>query len=340
MISLNSQQKELLFDYCMGLTSEQESAQAQELVFSNEEAAKFVTSIKASLSPLESIIPEECPAELAEGTIWRIKQTLRTSQVGLNELLKAEQKRKTDWGWGRDIFARLATAAVFVIVGSALLTGGKMATSYARQMSWQTKCGGSQMAGLFTGLSNYRNDNNGQMPTLAAAPGSPWWKVGDQGSENVSNTRRMWILVRKGYLEPNDFICPTYKPCTSNYNAKEYNDFPNRNLVTYSFRIGCPKAGLEKMSRQVIIADMSPMFANVSASEKELLINISDALLKRNSPNHGGRGQNVLFCDGSVVFVKERTVDVSLDDIYTIQGKQTYQGVEVPDSEADAFLAP
>jgi prepilin-type processing-associated H-X9-DG protein len=338
MISLNQQQKQLLFDYCIGLTSEQETAQAQELVFSNGEAAKFVASIKASLSPLESITPEECPDELAEGTLWRIKQTLRTSQVGLNQLLAAEQKRKT--GFWRDIFGRLATAAVFVIVGSALFTGGKMAASYARQMSWQTKCG-AQMAGLFTGLSNYKNDNNGQMPTLASAPGAPWWRVGDQGSENVSNTRKMWVLVRNGYLKPTDFMCPAQKPdCSFSYKPKDYNDFPNRNLVTYSFRIGCPKAGMGKMSRQVIIADMSPIFANVSASEKELIVNISEALLKQNSPNHGGRGQNVLFCDGSVVFVKGHTVDVSLDDIYTIQNTQTYQGVELPTSEADAFLAP
>jgi len=338
MISLNQQQKQLLFDYCLGITSETESAQAQELVFSNEQAAKFVTSIKSSLSPLESITPEECPDELAEGTIWRIKQTLRTSKVGLNELLKAEQKRKT--GLWHNIFGRLATAAVFVLVGSGLITGFNVATKYARQMSWQTKCG-AQMAGLFNGLSNYRNDNNGQMPTLASAPGDPWWKVGYQGPENVSNTRKMWILVRNEYVKPDAFMCPTTKPsCSFSCKPKDYNDFPNRNLVTYSFRIGCPKVGLEKMGRQVIIADVSPIFANVSSSEKELIVNISDALLKRNSPNHGGRGQNVLFCDGSVVFVKGRTVDVSLDDIYTIQNTQTYQGVELPASEADAFLAP
>ena len=338
MISLNSQQKELLFDYCIGLTSEQETAQAQELVFSNGEAAKFVASIKASLSPLESITPEECPDELAEGTIWRIKQTLRTSQVGLNQLLAAEQKRKT--GLWHNIFGRLATAAVFVFVGAGVITGWNIATNYARQMSWQTKCG-AQMAGLFNGLSNYRNDNNGQMPTLASASGDPWWKVTYQGPENVSNTRKMWVLVKKNYVEPDAFMCPSTKPSSSSkYNAKEYNDFPRRNLVTYSFRIDCPKAGLEKMGRQVIIADMSPIFANVSSSEKALIINISDALLKQNSPNHGGRGQNVLFCDGSVAFTKNRYVDISLDDIYTIQNTQTYHGVELPASEADAFLAP
>lgn len=336
MTSLNNQQKELLFDYSLGITSETESSQAQELVFSNEQAAKFVASIKASLSPLESITPGECPDELAEGTLWRIRQTLRTSKVGLNQLLAAEQKRKT--GLWHEIFVRLAMAAVFVLVGSGLITGGRMAASYARQMSRQTQCG-AQMAGLFSGLSNYKNDNNGQMPTLAASPGTPWWKVGDQGSENVSNTRRMWVLVKNGYLEPNDFICPTY-PRNFDCNAREYKDFPNRTFVTYSFRIGCPKAGLEKMGRQIIIADMSPVFANVSASEKPLIVNLNDALLKQNSPNHGGRGQNTLFCDGSVVFVKGRTVDVSLDDIYTIQNTKTYQGVGLPASDADAFLAP
>ena len=137
-------------------------------------------------------------------------------------------------------------------------------------------------------------------------------------------------------------MCPATKPSSNfNCNAKEYNDFPKRYLVTYSFRIGCPNAaGLEKMGRQVIIGDMSPIFMNVSANEKELNISLSDALMKNNSPNHGGRGQNVLFCDGSVVFAKGRTVDASLDDIYTIQGRQTYQGIEVPTSEADIFLAP
>jgi prepilin-type processing-associated H-X9-DG protein len=339
MITLNNQQKELLFDYCLGIASEAESAQAQELVFSNEQAAKFVNSIKASLSPLESIIPPECPAELADGTIWRIKQTLRTSHAGLNELLKAEQKPKT--GFLHDIFGRLATAAVFVIVGFTLITGFNVATNYARQMSWQTKCG-SQMAGLFNGLSNYKNDNNGQMPALASAAGSPWWKVGDQGSEDVSNTRRMWVLARNGYLKHDAFMCPATKPaCEFSCNPKEYNDFPKRIFVTYSFRVGCPKPGLEQMGRQVIMADMSPIFVNVSAAERqELNVSLSDALMKRNSPNHGERGQNVLFCDGSVVFVKGRTVDVSMDDIYTIQGRQNYQGVEVPTSEADIFLAP
>jgi prepilin-type processing-associated H-X9-DG protein len=337
MILLSEQQKQLLFDYCLGLTSEQESAQAQELVFSNEQAAGFVSSVKASLSPLESITPEACPDELAEGTIWRAMQAVRTSRVQLNELIAAEQRRKT--GFWHDIFGRLATAAVFIIVGSALITGGNLGLSYARQLSWQHQCG-AQLAGLFQSLSNYSKDNDGQMPALAAAPGSPWGRVGDQGPENVSNTRRMWILVKSKYADQNDFLCPSRKTdCPFSCNPKDYNDFPRRNLVTYSFRIGCPKSGSADVGRRVIIADMSPIFEKTLPSPSEP-VKLSDALLKQNSTNHSGRGQNVLFCDGSVQFVKSRHVDVSYDDIFTIQDMRTYQGTELPMSEADAFLAP
>ncbi len=339
MRQLSEQQKRLLFDYCLGLTTEQETAQAQELVFSNGEAAGFVASVNASLSPLDSITPEACPDELAEGTVWRAMQAVRTSRLQLNQLIAAEQHRKV--GFWRDVFVRLATAAVFIIVGSALITGGNVVSNYARQLSRQTQCGG-QLAGLFNGLSNYKNDNNGQMPALASAPGEPWWKVGYQGPENFSNTRRMWVLVKNDYAKQNAFLCPARKTdCSFSCNPKDYNDFPKRNLVTYSFRIGCPKAGSAETGRRVIIADMSPVFENLPAlSESSLNVKLIDKLLRQNSPNHNGRGQNVLFCDGSVQFIKTRHVDVSLDDIFTLQGTQTYQGTELPASEADAFLAP
>jgi prepilin-type processing-associated H-X9-DG protein len=338
MIPLNEQQKELLFDYCLGLTTELENAQIQELIFSNEQASRLVSSIKASLSPLDTIAQDECPEELAEGTVWRAQQAMRTGWLRLGELLEAEQQRKSPAkvGLWRDIFGRLATAAVFIIVGSILIGGGKVGLNYAHQRYWQHQCA-AQLGGLFNGLSNYKQDNDGQMPTVAATPGTPWWKVGYQGPENVSNTRKMWLLVRNGYAQPGDFVCPATDQ-TPSYDPREYNDFPSRTFVTYSFRIGCPQAGAAEAARRVVISDMNPLFKIIP--ERALVVKISDELLRRNSPNHNGRGQNVLFCDGSVRFIRVRHVDASLDDIFTLQNTQTYEGVELPESEADAFLAP
>ena len=158
----------------------------------------------------------------------------------------------------------------------------------------------------------------------------------------MSNTRRMWILVRNNYVKPSDFLCPAHKPvCTFTINPKDYNDFPRRSLITYSLRIGCPSLKGE-LSRKVIISDLSPVFEDAlrAHSNGPIIVKLNDELLRRNSSNHAGRGQNVLFCDGSVKFIKTRHIDSSLDDIFTIQGKDTYTGTELPASDSDAFLAP
>ncbi|MHC4352304.1 MAG: H-X9-DG-CTERM domain-containing protein, partial [Planctomycetota bacterium] len=52
------------------------------------------------------------------------------------------------------------------------------------------------------------------------------------------------------------------------------------------------------------------------------------------------RGQNVLLGDGHVEFLRTRYVDVSKDDIFTLQNTDVYQGFEVPSCETDSFLAP
>ena len=93
------------------------------------------------------------------------------------------------------------------------------------------------------------------------------------------------------------------------------------------------------------MSDMNPVFIrfrqqpdlyrNRSDFEKVLL---DDDLKKMLSPNHNQKGQNVLFCDGSVEFLDTRHYNG--DDIFTVRGVDEYTGREVPADENDTFLVP
>jgi len=343
MNALNEVQKQLLFDYSLGLTTEAQSIKALKLLSSSEEAAKIYARLKNTLSPLDAIEPEACPEDLAESTVLQLKTAFEATQLNLNglladELAKTEEpKIRSPWTFGR----RLANAAVFMIAGGIFLFTWNSVTAYARQ---KIQCQG-QMAQIFRGMNGYKADNNDTMPAVAAAAGTPWWKVGYQGKENYSNTRPIWLLVKNGYVNSSDFICPgsirgpvqQWTPSK----VKQYNDFRSRRHITYSVRVMCDKPhDNTNLSARALMADINPLFENLPDHSKPMRLKLNRKLSSRNSGNHLGRGQNVLFCDGSVKFVKSRRVGIENDDIFTIRDVTVYTGVEVPATESDAFLAP
>ncbi len=343
MTVLNDKQKQLLFDYCLGLTTEEETAEAEQLISSNSQAAQIHSKLKVALSPLKTLESESCPDELAEGTIWRLNNQARSSQLRLKQLLADEQARGTaeKGRFWKNLGETLATAAVIAFAVGVLMTF----SNYSRQKSRQMACM-AQLQRIGQGIKSYSDDHGGQLPAVATAAGAPWWKVGYQGKENYSNTRHIWLLPKGGYVNPADFICPGY--CRSKKlefvdasQAQHYNDFPSRKHVTYSFRIRC-KPGMEDLKgRKVLIADMSPLFEKLPADYSESLkLQLNKELLSRNSINHNRRGQNVLYRDGSAEFTKTRRIGVWEDDIFTLQDTNTYEGIELPSCETDAFLAP
>jgi len=135
MSLLSSQQKQLLFDYCIGLASEKETAEAEQLISSNEEAAEIHSKLKAAFAPLDSLEPEPCPDDLAEGTIWRLNNLARSSQLRLQQLLASEQSRKVSvksrfW---RNLGEMVATAAVILFIAGVLIAPLK----HARRNYWR-----------------------------------------------------------------------------------------------------------------------------------------------------------------------------------------------------------
>jgi hypothetical protein len=232
-----------------------------------------------------------------------------------------------------------------MVVGSILFTSFQATTEYARQRSKRQGCQ-FQQGYIFQGLTNYLNDNDGKHPAVATTSGAPWWKVGHQGNENHSNTRNLYILVKDGYANLSDFVCPgSESGKIIQVNASElkrFKDFPQRDCVTYSFQINSKALGNDRLQcRKVIMADRNPLFETLPDFTKPLSLRLNKSLLTLNSLNHRRRGQNVLFGDGRVEFLETRHIGISSeDDIYTLQDTDIYQGCEVPSKETDFFLAP
>jgi anti-sigma-K factor RskA len=343
MKELNRDELELIFDYCLGTADIQQREKAHQLIDSSPEAADFCSKVQASIGPLDEWTVEPCPDRLVESTISYVNQAVQSSQAKLGELLAFEESRTPAprpalWV---NIGRRLAMAAVFMIVGSVALK----TIQYMRYYAVRTQCQ-AQLAGLANGISNYSADYNGRLPMVAISTGSPWWKVGDPGQDNVSNTRHIWLLVKGGYVGPNEFLCPGAKtgqlePITDKQ-AKELFDFPNRKYIPYSLRLICEKPpSASSLGRKLIISDMNPLFENLPTDfGRPLELKLNDKLLKINSNNHRGKGQNLLFSDGSVQFVNTRQVGINNDDIFTLRGTHIYKGCEVPSCDEDEFMAP
>jgi len=332
MSSVGNDQKQLLFDYSFGLTSESESAQAQALISSNEEVAEIYSRLQALLAPLETLELPPCPDELAERTIARLAGAVNSGHEGLEELLADEQARSVTVkvGFWRNFSEMAAVAAAVMLIAGVLLP----VFNKVRQDYWKQRCQG-QLSSIFGGLSNYVEDNDGRPPAVAGKPGRQW------------NTQCLYLPLKLGYINDSAlFICPGRGSGRAtqfdNSRVADYDDFPSRGYVTYSPRKRCPdSSNRQGLCEGPILSDRNPIFDNgASVTFKKRL---DQAIMRANSRNHRGRGQNVLGHDGSVRFIRIRLV--AEDDIFTLRegmdcGDEVDDCEVLPSNEADILLAP
>lgn len=348
MTPLTDRHKQLLFDYSLGLTTEHESREAERLLAASHEAAALHRMLRDTLSPLAALEVEPCPDELTDRLFARVAELAQAQSSGsrLEELLAGERSRVRRikiplWrNWSEVVTA----AAVITLFVSILFPS----IGFMRQKYWQANCG-AQLSNIYGGLRNYVSDHDGLLPAVAMAPGSPWWKVGYQGKENHSNTRRAWLLVGGGYVEPDKFLCPGRREGHPvdfvGFRIRDFNDFPSSAYIHFSMRIGYP-ASRERglMQKCVLMADRNPLSEGLPSDYTSALsLPLAQKVMTSNSKNHAYRGQSALLYDGAVEFVRERHTSVSEDDIYTLVDMccgSHVRGCEFPASETDIFLAP
>lgn len=336
MSSLSKEEKDLILDFYFRCGDEDKINDGRDLVASNPDAAHLYAQLEDTLTQLDHDKYEPCPENLVELTVARLKLASSSGHTQLHKLLELEQQKAEEetpnipvtWSFRENMVKVTAMAAMLLIAATLAVP----TLSNMRQKSWQIACAdGLSKVGL--GIGQYANEHDGKLPYTAKTAGAVW------------NTRNAFELHKRGYVQGDSFICPGKKGAValnlSPDQMAKLQDFPSRKNINYSIRILCEKSGGRiGGSSFVLMSDRNPVFEDISqrGGIGVVRLHIDDKLRKLLSRNHRGKGQNLLFGDGSVQYIRVRIM--GNDDIFTIKGVRDYEGRETPCDDDDTFLAP
>ena len=332
MQPLSHHQKQLLFDYALDLATEQETAQAEALICDNVEAAEIHSSLRVALAPLDTVPDDPCPDDLAERTVWRLRQAADAETTVREPVTTASRP------WRNLAEAGAMTAVVLVAIGVLVPSFG-----FARHVHHKHACQ-RQLAGIGSSMARYCSDHDDKLPAVTADFSLPWFGAQDRGEKRWSNSSNLHLLLKLGYHgHPESFVCSGRRQKRVSplmvSESFEYSDFPSVEHISYSLRVFCrPGITVSLLAGQPLLADRNPVFEKVP--QDRFAVELDSELCRRNSSNHNQRGQNILFVGGQVSFLKTRHVGVPQDDIFTVQNVVEYRGIERPLCEKDPFLAP
>jgi hypothetical protein len=234
--------------------------------------------------------------------------------------------------------ADLVSVAAVLLIGSGILMP---ILNSVRDQSQRQHClanlGATAMA-----FGAYASANRDELPLASASLGTgKWWEVGQPQHSNSAN---LFTLVRTGYTPLQNLACPGNPGAATSLPTPDARDWRRLDEVSYSYQImfGRSRPRWNDGRLTVILADRSPV---VPRSIRGEMFNPL-----ANAPNHHGRGQHLLWNDGSSTWAKtpvlatgdniwlnraaERVVDVM-----TGKRLQPLTGTEMPDP-GDVCLGP
>ncbi len=254
--------------------------------------------------------PAPLPSDtLVDATLARVAQAERQRQDRFNLPQQLSLRRKLH------IPNFVAVAAILMIaIGVAFPVA-----SQVRASSSQAMCA-SGLRSLGSGISAYASDNMGSMPSTAGFSSViPSSITGDSGI--LENARHLEMLSQKGYCAAN---------CTRCNGA--------RNL---SYRVP-----MHDLHLKLTGVGRSPIAADANPVQSMLTRGVIPATLELRSLNHGQLGQNVLFSDGSSVWLITPLVPVGphrqLDNVWIIREKNGRESINLKataGSPYDVFLS-
>ncbi len=237
---------------------------------------------------------------------------------------------------GRIRLADLMSIAAVLVVGVSVIW--PMLTSM-REAHYKT-VSSARMAAAGNGMAAYAA-NYGALPQASASlAGDPWWEVGENPAH--SNSANLFTLARDGFVEVAQLASPTNPQAPTSVTGEDASDWGSLDEVSYSYRnmFGGKNEAFNITPTSAMLADRSPIVPPSRRGET--------ARADANSRNFAGRGQHVLFGDGSVVWITSPILENgdniwlpgSVERDLARDGRSTLRGRETADGPEDAFLVP
>ena len=339
-----------LLDYHLKQDEPAQRLETQRLLAEDAELQELDQVLVRSFEALGSLGEEEPPAGLTDRTLQKIAQHRQVQQLAKSAAdvasggLKRDRTSRARWVLS-NLRDAIAVAACLTLVFLFMRPG----LQKARHMSQEQACA-NQFRSIGYGLSQYAHDYRGRMPYVLRPQGAKWLGVGEQDDQHYSNTRNTYLLVKMGYVSVDKFLCPgadakknvKLRVKMNPQTLKTLQDFTDQHQVNYSFfLILNNQSFFAKQSENIPIgSDQNPLFVDYDSHKQTILdLSVNQELQSQNSPNHGGRGQNLLYGDGHVRFSTTRLVGLN-DDIFTLNDVLQYDGDEQPSTESDILHAP
>ncbi|MGP1310537.1 MAG: hypothetical protein ACTS27_10105, partial [Phycisphaerales bacterium] len=224
----------------------------------------------------------------------------------------------------------MVSTAAAAMLGMAVLW--PIVSSAREEMSVLACQNTMRNAGVGFGL--YSQDYGGRLPLAAAGFSGSWWNV---GTPRQSNSANLFELARSGHAKLADLACPGRPGAPRHMHEPDQTDWRDFEEVSYSYQLPTrPRPAWSGASRIVVMADKSPVVERARFGER------FDP--EARSRNHGGRGQNILFNDGSVDFTFSPVLpngdNIWLPASLTRVDRPSLRGVERPTTDTDAFVGP